>query len=112
MELNALFSDLLAQDPLPEEALTRLCLQLHFLVGQGPSWEALRTAAMAAPKPAQEALDLWLLNHWRQLPRPRLQPATARTMEVWAKQLNEGTLEIIGFDPDLGLQFHPVTEAQ
>lgn len=110
MELSTLFGDLLAQDPLPEEALTKLCLQLHFLVGQGRSWEALREAAMVAPKPTQKALDLWLLNHWNQLPRPRLQPAAARTMEVWAKQLDEGTLEIIGFDPERGLKFHPATE--
>ena len=111
MEVTQLFAGLLEQDPLPEEALTRMCLQLHFLIGQGQSWEAFRAAAMAAPKPTQVALNSWLLNHWNHLPRsPQLSPAEARTMAVWSDQFKTGQLEIIGFDPERGLQFQPLTE--
>ena len=110
MELRRLFGDLLAQDPLPEEALTRLCLQLHFLVGQQASRDALIAAARASPPAVQAALELWFLNHWNQLPPPTLGQATARTMQVWATQLREGTLEIVGFDPERGLHFQPLTE--
>ena len=111
MRITQLFAGLFAQNPLPEESLTLLCLQLHFLVGQGQSWESFRAAAMVAPKETQLALDSWLLNHWNHLPKkPQLAPAETRTMAVWAKQFEKGSLEIVGFDPERGLEFEPITE--
>jgi hypothetical protein len=110
---TTLFSDLFSQSPLPLQGVERLALQLCFLLGQGPTWEAFRTAAMAAPTPTQQALEGWLQNHWNQLSRNLALPDYEhQVLDSLRAQLEAGTISITGFSTEAGLQFTRSTEDQ